>query len=171
MQKKAKLVQIIRKIGAPEPPRIKLTGILESPEQDLFTFSFRAEDALCNILNFLGDLSINIRFLSKTPQSDNHYWARISTDPDQREKVLAIFSRREITNNISGFTSHQGVRIISLYPFKGNPGVAIHLYNTFHSNNVEILAISTASSVISCVIWSKKLPQARNLLKSAFYFS
>jgi len=170
MAGKTKLIQIIRKVGAPEVPKIKLTGILESPEQDLFSFSYGKNSVLRNILEHLGNSSINIRFMSKSSYANNHATARICIDSKYHEKVKEILSRKDVITSIDRLIYQPGVRILSIYPFKGDPKIAMRFFDALNSKNIEVLATNTATSVISCVIPSRKLPLAKQQLKSAFTF-
>ncbi len=171
MDRETKLIQIIRKIGAPKPPRIKLTGILESPDVDLFSFLFAVNTALCGVLEHLSNSKINIRFITKTNSRNKYGMARICTDTDYRDEVNSIFEQEVKKRFIENLDARPNVRILSLYPFKGDPRVAMHVINTLNADKIEILAVSTASSVISCVIPSEKVFAAKRSLRSAFSFN
>ncbi len=170
MPRKSKLIQIIRDVGAPEVPKIKLTGILKSPEQDLFSFSFGNDSIFRNILEDIGNLSVNIRFITKSLHKNNVETACICTDSRHQKKVKEIFFKKHIGSGIDALIHQPAVRILSIYPFKGDPKIAKRLFDVLRSQNIEVLAANTAISVISCVILSDKLSLAMEQIESAFSF-
>lgn len=168
---KPSILGIIRDVGIPTPPKLKLIGLLESPEQDLYSFSCTTNTALFKILEYFAESSINIRFISKNAVVNNRTWIQICTDPDSERLIQTIVRKRDIKSSIEKFTHQHGVKILSLYPFKGDPWVVKCLFDSLLSRKIEILATNTASSVISCVIRKQDLPLAIRHLHSAFTFS
>jgi hypothetical protein len=65
MEERSKTVEIIRRIGAPEPEKISITGILKSHDLSFLLLTLpAADDPPAAVLRLLGSHGVNIRFIT-----------------------------------------------------------------------------------------------------------
>ena len=69
MNKESKTLEIMRRIGAPKPEKIRISGILKSQELASLTLLLPGGniDSSATVLKLLGDHEINIRFINVDP--------------------------------------------------------------------------------------------------------
>jgi len=166
----SRMLDIIRRIGEATPPPIKLSRLIQSPEQDFFAFGVDSEKWLTSVRVFelLAKSSVNIRFISQHPGKGGDLRVQLCADTEYQDKTLKVFQTEEITRVIQGFYHQPGVVILSLYPFSGQPQVSVRVFGTLRHHNVEILGSNSATSVFSCVVPSRDLELAVSSLKQIF---
>jgi aspartokinase len=170
MNEQSKTLDIMRRIGAPRPEKIRITGILQSPELALLTLSLPSEDGrpLASLLGLLGERSINIRFISKYLNGSGTPVLSLCVEVQSLPAALELINTRKASLGIREVSYRPQVGIISIYPHKERARVVERLLTTFQVNAIEPLAVNNASSVISCVFTSNLLQQALICLESAF---
>jgi aspartokinase len=171
MDKHSKTLEFMRRIGAPKTEKIRITGILRSPELTLITVMLSGEDtsASAEILSLLGSYRINIRFVSNYHDSDGNTALNIALEPHSGPTISLDLLRAKAANlNIRDLVCHRNVQVISVYPFRERARLAERLFTTLRLNGIEPLAANNASSVVSCVIRSEHLGQALASLNQVF---
>jgi aspartokinase len=169
MNEQSKTLEIMRRIGAPKPEKIRITGILQSPELASLTLGLPGEDndSSTALLSLLGSHKINIRFISKYYDSTGNTSVCLCIDAGSLDTALELIDANE-SLGIRDFAYRPQVRVISIYPHKERARVAERLFTTLQVNRIDPLAVNNASSVISCVLSSEYVEQALACLDDAF---
>jgi len=170
MKKQSKTLEIMRRIGAPKPEKISISGILKSPELASLTLLLPGgnTDSSAAVLKLLGDHEINIRFINKYPDSAGNTSLCLCIEADSLDKAIDVLDANESSLGIRDFMYHPQVRVISVYPHKERPRVAERLLTALRMHGIDILSTNNASSVISCVLSAEYVEQALACLADAF---
>ncbi|MFP3869270.1 MAG: hypothetical protein ACLFVT_00120 [Syntrophobacteria bacterium] len=171
MDKQSKTLEIVRRIGAPRAEKIRISGILHSPELALLTVLLPADDgsSSATFLSLLGAYRINVRFISKYEDAAGNAVLNVGVEANVVEVTpVDLFQQERASIGIKEFSYRPDVRVISIYPHKEQPQVAKQLFATLRLNGIEPLAANNTSSVISCVICGQYLQQALSCLEQVF---
>jgi len=170
MDEHSKTLEIMRRIGAPRPEKIRITGILQSPELASLTLLLPGgnNDSSAAVLRLLGTHSINIRFINKYKDSAGNTSLCLCMDAEFLNKALDLLDASEKSLGIRDFMYHPRVKVISIYPHKERPRIAERLLTTLRMHGIHILSINNASSVISCVLNTEDVEKAIACLEDAF---
>lgn len=170
MVEHSKTLEIMRRIGAPKPERIRITGILQSPELASLTLLLPGgnRDSSAAVLKLLGAKAINIRFINKYKDSAGNTSLCLCIDAEFLDTALDVLDANEKSLGIRDFMYHPRVKVISIYPHKERPRIAERLLTTLRMNGIYILSANNASSVISCVLNTEDVELALGYLADAF---
>lgn len=170
MSEQSKTLDIMRRIGAPRPERIRISGILQSPLLSSLTLLLPSGDSdpAAGVLEILGGHDINIRFINKYKDSAGNTSLCLCIDADSLDTAISTLDVHEESLGIRDFVYHPKVKVISIYPHKQRPRVAERLLTTLRMNGVDPLSTNNASSVVSCVVNSEYVEQALACLANAF---
>ena len=170
MDRQSKTLEIMRRIGAPKPERIRITGILQSPDLASVTLLLPGgnSDSSATVLKLLGTHSINIRFINKYKDSAGNTSLCICIDAEFLDTALNLLDANEKSLGVRDFMYHPRVKVISIYPHKERPRIAERLLTTLRMNGIYILSVNNASSVISCVLNAEDVENALARLGDAF---
>ena len=170
MSEQSKTLEIMRRIGAPRPERIRISGILQSPVLSSLTLLLPGGDSdpTAAVLEILGEHDINIRFINKYRDSVGNISLCLCIDAEVLDKAIRELDVHEKSLGIRDFVYHPEVIVISIYPHKQRPRVAERLLTTLRMDGIDPLSTNNASSVVSCVVNSENLDQALACLASAF---
>ena len=170
MSEQSKTLEIMRRIGAPRPEKIRISGILQSPVLSSLTLLLPGGDSdpTAAVLEILGEHDINIRFINKYRDSVGNTSLCLCIDADVLDKAIRELDVHEKSLGIRDFVYHPKVIVISIYPHKQRPRVAERLLTTLRMDGIDPLSTNNASSVVSCVVNSENLDQALACLASAF---
>ncbi len=170
MDRQSKTLEIMRRIGAPKPEKIRITGILQSPELSSLTLLLPGgnSDSSAAVLKLLGTQSINIRFINKYKDSAGNTSLCICIDAEFLDAALNLLDVNEKSLGVRDFMYHPRVKVISIYPHKERPRIAERLLTTLRMNGIYILSVNNASSVISCVLNAEDVEKAVARLGDAF---
>ncbi len=166
----SKMLDIIRKIGEVTPPPVRLSKLFRSPEQDFISFSLPTADTsfLALVFDLLAQSSANIRYLSQHHGGEGDLRVQMCVDSIHGAVALKAFQREEVVRGVGDIQHCSGVVILSLYPFGGQPHIAQRILETLRAEGIEILGAGAATSVFSCVIFSRNVEMAVSKLKRAF---
>jgi aspartokinase len=170
VEEQSKTLEIIRRIGAPEPEKIAVSGILRSPELALLMLALPADSgsSLAGFLSLLGEHGINIRFITKYDDQTGTMLLNLAVEKDSLPRSLELARSHGPSLGLRTLSHRPDVLIISIYPYKGRALVAERLMTSLRMGGIEPLAINNASSVISCVITSGDLQSALACLENTF---
>ncbi|MEJ2428906.1 MAG: hypothetical protein P8075_08325 [Deltaproteobacteria bacterium] len=170
MDEQSKTLEIMRRIGAPKPERIRITGILQSPELASLTLLLPGgnSDSSASLLNLLGTHAINIRFINKYKDSAGNTSLCLCIDAEFLDRALDLLDTNEKSLGIRDFMYHPRVKVISIYPHKERPRIAERLLTTLGMNGINIISVNNASSVISCVLNTRDVEKAVVCLGNTF---
>ena len=170
MSEQSKTLEIMRRIGAPRPEKIRISGILQSPVLASLTLLLPGgvSDSAGAVLEILGKHDVNIRFINKYKDSAGNTSLCLCVDADLLDTAINSLDVHEESLGIRDFVYHPQVIVISIYPHKQRPRVAERLLTALRMNGVDPLSTNNASSVVSCVVNSENVEQALACLGDAF---
>jgi aspartokinase len=170
MDSQSKTLEIMRRIGAPKPEKIRISGILQSPQLSSLTLLLPGgnSDPSVRVLKLLGSQAINIRFINKYRDSAGNTFLCICIDAHFLDTALDVLDANEKLLGIRDFMYHPLVKVLSIYPHKERPRIMERLLTTLRLNGIHILSANNASSVISCVLNSEDADEAIGFLAEAF---
>jgi aspartokinase len=170
MSEPSTTLRIMRRIGAPEPKKIRITGMLQSPELAFLVLLLPEQDAdiLARLLSLLGEHEINIRFISTYTLSSGETKLNICIDGNALTKARELLRAQRAVLGMREVAYRPSVRVISLYPHKGRAEMAERLFTTLRLHGIELLVANNANSVISCVVSGRDLQNALSCLEQAF---
>jgi len=169
MEERSKTVEIIRRIGAPEPEKISITGILKSHDLSFLLLTLpAADDPPAAILRFLGSHGVNIRFITLYDDSPETRLLTLCVETESLSASLELLRSHQAPLDIRSISHHPRVRILSVYPYKERAQVAERLLTSLRLSGVEPLAVNNASSVLSCVLSSDRFQEALSCVDRVF---
>ena len=122
------------------------------------------------ILGALGERDINVQFIVQciAPQKRTHMILCVAQD-DLRETLSAIEEAKPKVE-AEEVTCQPNVALVSVFGphFRDYPGIAALAFSALTSVEINILAISTSISTISCVIDGDRVAEATKALREAF---
>ncbi len=122
------------------------------------------------ILSALYEKGINVQFIAQLIELNNRAHIIICISNNDLEKAKSAFENIKSQVDAKEIIYNSNVAIISIFGphFRDQPGVAKAVFSTLAEANINILAINTSISSISCVIDGTKVATAVNALVSAF---
>jgi len=122
------------------------------------------------VLSALGEQCINVEFIVQSIDLKNRSHIILCVDQDMLEAALAVIEEVRSKVRPEEVTYEMGVSMVSVFGphFRDNPGIAGLTFSALASAGINILAISTSISTISCIIESEVLPDAIEALMNAF---
>ncbi|HVO85037.1 MAG TPA: hypothetical protein VMU60_11485 [Syntrophobacteria bacterium] len=169
MDERSKTVEIIRRVGAPEPEKISITGILKSQDLSLLLLTLPVtDDPPAAVLRLLGSHGVNIRFITLYDTSPESRLLTLCVEKESLNASLELLRSQQAALDIQSISHHPRVRIVSLYPYKERAQVVERLLTSLRLSGVEPLAVNNASSVLSCVLSSEKFQEALSCLDHVF---
>ena len=122
------------------------------------------------LFSALNDQGINIELIVHLIDLEERNHIVLCVDRDDLNQALAVAGR--IREEIGGqaVTSDPEVASVSLFglDFREHRGVASQMCKTLGDCNINIRAISTSLSTITCVIEAQRLDEAIHTLRDAF---
>lgn len=169
MEEESKTLEIIRRVGAPKPEKISITGILKSPDLALLNLTLPAgNDSPAAVLSLLGAHRVNIRFISLYEDARETRQLTLCVEAESLPASLEALQSHQASLGIGDLSSHSPVRIISIYPYKERALVAERLLTSLRLSGIEPLAVNNATSVLSCVLDSARLEEALTCIEHVF---
>lgn len=170
MSEQSKTLEIMRRIGAPRPEKIRISGILQSPMLSSLTFLLPGgdSDSTAAVLKILAEYDINIRFINKYRDSVGNTSLCLCIDADVLDRAIGALDVHEESLGIRDFVYHPKVIVISIYPHKQRPRVAERLLTALRMDGIDPLSTNNASSVVSCVVNSESVERALACLAGVF---
>lgn len=169
MEERSRTLEIIRRVGAPEPEKIAITGILKSPDLALLVLTLPgADEPVAALLGLLGAHGVNIRFITLYDSSPESKRLTLCVDRESFAGALELLHAHEDSLGIRDLSSNPRVRIISIYPYRERALVAKRLLTGLRFHGVKPLAVNNATSLISCVLDSEHVEQALTSLDQLF---
>lgn len=122
------------------------------------------------IFNALFQKGVNVQFIAQVIELENtsHIVLCISNDDLEAAKSAVEEANKDV--GAQKILYYPNVAMVSVFGphFRDHPGIAGLVFSALASVGINILAISTSISSISCVIDSNLLDSATNALKEAF---
>jgi len=122
------------------------------------------------ILGALGKTGINVQFIVQCVDKSNRDHVAFCVHQEHLDATLKIMDDVKAKIEAESVSSRPNVAIVSIFgpDFRERPGIAGAMFEVLAAQGINILAISTSISTISCVIDSERLEDAVAALKEAF---
>ncbi len=122
------------------------------------------------ILSKLSEQSINVQFIVQCIDLSNRDHIVLCVSRDDLQPTLDTLQAVKEEIGAQKIIHDPEVGIISVFgpDFRERPGVAAKVFQALASEGINILAISTSISTVSCVIAEESLDQATEVLGEVF---
>ena len=152
--------------------KIKIGGIIQSKELvQVGVMSIPSQPGLeGKIFRALGKEGINIQFIVQTVDVHGRGNATFCINQGDLQETLKVLNRVQPFVGSEKVVYHSPVAIISIFGphFREKPSIAGTMFSALGDAGINILAISTSISTLSCVIEQKLLSQAVQVISEAF---
>ena len=152
--------------------KIKIGGVLHSTglvEVEV-TSSPGRPCAVGRIMKALGAKGINVQFIVQCIDAQNNDQVTFCIDADQTELTQKILGKLRQEMRAGKIVQRPDVALISVFgpDFRERPGIAGTMFSALCERCIDILAISTSISTLSCVIYADRLEDAITALHETF---
>ena len=122
------------------------------------------------ILGELGRRGINVQFIVQCIDQNRQDPVAVCVDRDDGPSALEAVNLVAPDVEAGRVISYPEVAIVSIFgpDFRERPGIAGTMFDSLAAEGVNIMAISTSISTVSCVIESDALETALNSLRETF---
>jgi aspartate kinase len=152
--------------------KIKIGGILQSKQlAQVGVMSVPDRPGLAGkILAALGKEGINVQFIVQTVDLGGRGNVIFCIDRKDLEETLRILNQLDSSVGQEKIIHHSPVGIISIFGphFREKPFIAGTMFTALGDAGINILAISTSISTLSCVVDEALLPEAVKAISEAF---
>jgi len=152
--------------------RIRIGGILTYPDMWLFgiTTSPDRPGIACSVFEALGDQGINVQLIVQGVDLERNTNIHFCVSKSDREAVAQVL--RAAVERLQSSTVDEGcpVFVACIYgpDFRTRPGIAGRVFGALARAGINILAISTSVSTVSCVVHEAAGKAALEALQDAF---
>jgi len=152
--------------------KTKIGGIIQNPHLAVIWILEAADrpGIAATVLNALGEREISAQFIVQLIDShyQDHICICIDRDALDLARSLADSTASAIGAHTVEYTEEASLLSIFGPDFRERPGIAGIMFDALASRNINILAISTSISTISCVIEAQHLDNAIEAVHEAF---
>jgi aspartokinase len=122
------------------------------------------------ILSLMGDNHINVQFIVQTVDRDGNDHVVFCVIREELETTLNLLTGIQEELSAQDVVHDPGVGLVSIFgpDFRQRPGIAGEMFAALGHASINIQAISTSISTISCVIQAAQVPAAVKALKDTF---
>lgn len=152
--------------------KIRIGGIMQNAHVSLLNVTAVPDrpGIAAAILGGLGQQGINVQFIVQCIDQNNRDQVALCVDRDDLPAAQDVLNRV-----VPGFESGRVIpqpdaAIVSIFgpDFRERPGIAGTMFEALAAQDINIMAISTSISTVSCVIQSDSLEAALNSLRRTF---
>lgn len=152
--------------------RIKIGGIIQNThlaEVGVLGIPDRPGTAAA-ILGALGKAGINVQFIVQCIDMRNRDHVVLCVHEDDLDTTLGIMDDVKAHICAECVVNQPKVAVVSIFgpDFRERPAIAGTMFEALADQEINILAISTSISTVSCVIDSERLDEAVAALKETF---
>lgn len=122
------------------------------------------------ILSTMGDNSINVQFIVQTVDREGKDHVVFCVDREDLDRALDLLTSTKEEVSAEDVVHDASVGLVSIFgpDFRQRPGIAGEMFAALGQVDVNIKAISTSISTISCVIQATQVPEAVKALQGTF---
>jgi aspartate kinase len=122
------------------------------------------------ILSVMGGNRINVQFIVQTVDRESNDHVVFCVERNDLERALDSLSHIQEEISAQGIVHDGAVGLVSIFgpDFRQRPGVAGEMFAALGQANINIKAISTSISTVSCVIQATEVPAAVKALRDTF---
>ena len=152
--------------------KIRIGGIMQNAHLALLSVTAVPDrpGIAAAILSGLGDRKVNVQFIVQCIDQSQRDQVALCVDRDDIDTALEIVNQIAPEIEAGKVISQPEAAIVSIFgpDFRERPGIAGAMFKALADNGINILAISTSISTVSCVIASDDLESALNALRATF---
>jgi len=151
--------------------KIRIGGIMQNGHLALLNVtSVPDRPGTAAILGGLGKKSINVQFIVQCIDQNNQDQVALCVDRDDLPSAIETLHAVAPELSAGQIVPYPEAAIVSIFgpDFRERPGIAGTMFEALASVNINILAISTSISTVSCVIESSYLDAALGTLRKTF---
>lgn len=122
------------------------------------------------LLKSLGDAGINVQFVVQCIDSENRDHIVLCVESDDAKHSLALVEQASPMICAGCVRVADDIAILSIFgpDFRERPGIAGTMFDALATAGINILAISTSISTVSCIIKRTGLEKAKESLLDVF---
>lgn len=122
------------------------------------------------LLKSLGEGGINVQFIVQCIDSDNRDHIVLCVESDDAKQAIALVEKVSPLICAGCIRVTEDVAILSIFgpDFRERPGIAGLMFDVIAHADINILAISTSISTVSCIIKRADLEKAKVSLLEVF---
>jgi aspartate kinase len=122
------------------------------------------------VFGVLSAQGINVQFIVQSIDLRNRTHIILLVDRDDLDATLLAIRGIKPSIQAEEIVAHGNVAMMSVFGphFRDEPGIASAAFSALASAGINILAISTSISTISCVVDGDRAPEAVDALRGAF---
>lgn len=152
--------------------KIRIGGIMQNAHLSLLNVTAVPDrpGIAASILGELGRRSINVQFIVQCVDQNKQDQVALCVDRDDGQSALEAVNLVAPELKAGRVISYPEVAIVSIFgpDFRERPGIAGTMFDALAANGINIMAISTSISTVSCVIESDALETALESLRETF---
>lgn len=152
--------------------KIRIGGIMQNAHLALLNVTAVPDrpGIAAAILGELGRRSINVQFIVQCIDQNKQDQVALCIDRDDWQAATDAVTTVAPDLQAGRVISYPEVAIVSIFgpDFRERPGIAGIMFDSLAAVGINIMAISTSISTVSCVIESDALEAALNALRSTF---
>lgn len=122
------------------------------------------------VFGTLGDRGINTPFIVQSIELQGYTNIIICVASADAAAAMEALQDLQPSLNAAAYTQEAGMALVSVFgpDFRERPGIAGIAFGALAKKKINILAISTSISTISCLLRQEDLAEARQALEEAF---
>lgn len=152
--------------------KIRIGGIMQNAHLSLLNVAAVPDrpGIAAAILNGLGERGINVQFIVQCIDQSQRDQVAVCVDRDDIDAALEVVNQIMPELEAGKVISQPEAAIVSIFgpDFRERPGIAGTMFRALAGRDVNILAISTSISTVSCVIESDALEAGLIALRETF---
>ena len=152
--------------------KIRIGGIMQNAHLSLLNVTAVPDrpGIAAAILGELGHRGINVQFIVQCIDQNKQDQVALCVDRDDLQVALDAVNRVAPGLEAGKVIPYPEAAIVSIFgpDFRERPGIAGTMFDALAERGINILAISTSISTVSCVIESDALEAALNALRDTF---
>jgi aspartate kinase len=152
--------------------KIRIGGIMQNAHLSLLSVTAVPDrpGIASAILGGLGEQRVNVQFIVQCIDERQRDQIALCVDRDDLPTALEILGSVAPELEAAKVVSYPEAAIVSIFgpDFRERPGIAGTMFEALAGEGINILAISTSISTVSCVINSDHLEAGLNALRATF---
>jgi aspartate kinase len=152
--------------------KIRIGGIMQNAHLALLNVTAVPDrpGIAASILRGMGERGVNVQFIVQS--IDQHHQDQVAMCVDREDLPTAEEMVRHLAPELRAgkVIVNPEVAIVSIFgpDFRERPGIAGTMFQALADRNINILAVSTSISTVSCVIGAEPLELALMALRDTF---
>ncbi len=155
------MVDKIKAGGIIRNERLAKIGVMAAPDRC---------GLACDVLRVLGERGINAEFIVQCIDLSNNSHIVFCVREDQLEDALAALKPIKSTVRASDIVHQKNVAVVSVFgpDFRERPAIGAAVFESMALAGINIMAISTSISTVSCLIDGDRVDDAVLALRQHF---